>query len=363
MDKIKKIAVVSVFAVVLLGTMITQILLPDLELSQAERRKLAQVPELSAEAVFRGSYFSDLEKYLLDQFPGRQRYRALKALFQYQVLGMKDNNNLYYVDGHLMKLEYPFNAGQAKLAINKINAMIDAHPEMKAAYYAIIPDKNYFLAEKNGYPAMDYEAVQQMTGNIHGKYIDLFPLLTVDDFYTTDSHWRQECLVPVAETIAQAMGTTTDGAEAYRPVKKDGFYGVYAGQAALHVPADAITTMNSAVTDNAVVESMERPGQTMPVYNWDDFDGMDPYDVYLSGAEALVTMKNPLAKNDRELVIFRDSFGSSLSPLLLAGYSKVTVVDLRYMTSAMVHQMVDFEGADVLFLYSTGMLNAGGTLK
>ena len=363
MEKIKKIAVVSAFAIVLVGIMVIQMLLPDLALSEFERRKLAQAPEITAEAIFSGDYFADLEEYLLDQFPARQRFRALKALFQYQILGMKDNNGLYQADGHLMKLDYPLNTSQASMAIGKFNAMIAAHPEMHQAYYSIIPDKNYFLAEANGYPTMDYAALLEAASSIQGQYIDIFPYLTVDDFYTTDSHWRQECIVPVAQALASAMGTHADGQDAYTPESRPGFYGVYAGQSAVAAKPDSITVMHSPVTDSAIVTSPEHPNETLPVYNWDDFQGMDPYDTYLSGPEALLEIENPLAENNRHLVLFRDSFGSSISPLLLSAYRHVTVVDLRYMTSAIVHQTVDFENADVLFLYSTGMFNAGATIK
>ena len=120
--------------------------------------------------------------------------------------------------------------------------------------------------------------------------------------------------------------------------------------------------LESPVTEAAVVKSVEHK-TTMPVYTWQDFEGVDPYDVYLSGAEALITMENPLQTNGRHLILFRDSFGSSISPLLLSGYSKVTVVDIRYMSSALLDQYVDFTGADVLFLYCTSMFNAGATLK
>ena len=41
----------------------------------------------------------------------------------------------------------------------------------------------------------------------------------------------------------------------------------------------------------------------------------DPYSVFLSGSKSLLTITNPSADTDRELVIFRDSFASSLAPL------------------------------------------------
>ena len=103
--------------------------------------------------------------------------------------------------------------------------------------------------------------------------------------------------------------------------------------------------------------------EPLPVYNWDDFAGLDPYDVYLSGAEALLTIENPLQSNGRHLILFRDSFGSSITPLLMEYYSRITVVDIRYMASSLLDEYVDFTDADVLFLYCTSMFNAGATLK
>lgn len=362
MEKVKKILVVAAMATTLVGILLAHVILPDGQLSAAERRKLAQLPELTWDEVFSGDYFSDLEEYLLDQFPLRQTFRTLKARFQYNVLGMRDNNDLYYVDGHLMKLDYPLKESQAKLAIDKFNAVLDAHPQIGAAYYSLIPDKNYFLAEANGYPAMDYAALLEQARGINAEYIDIFPLLSIDDYYRTDSHWRQECIVDVAQHLCSAMGTAADGAEAYEQVGREGFRGVYYGQSALNVDSETLTTMISDVTESAAVKSLEHE-EPLPVYNWDDFAGLDPYDVYLSGAEALITMDNPLQDNGSHLIVFRDSFGSSISPLLLSGYSRVTLVDLRYIASGLLDEYVDFTDADVLILYSTAMFNAGATLK
>ena len=78
---------------------------------------------------------------------------------------------------------------------------------------------------------------------------------------------------------------------------------------------------------------------------------------------AIVTLESPGAKTGRELILFRDSFGSSLAPLFLEGYSKVTLIDLRYVASSLLEQFVDFADQDVLFLYSTSLLNSGMLLK
>ena len=74
-------------------------------------------------------------------------------------------------------------------------------------------------------------------------------------------------------------------------------------------------------------------------------------------------MESPLAATDKELVVFRDSYASSLVPLLLSQYRKVTLVDIRYMVSGLVPQYVEFTNQDVLFLYSTYVVNQSAMLR
>lgn len=80
--------------------------------------------------------------------------------------------------------------------------------------------------------------------------------------------------------------------------------------------------------------------------------GNDPYELFLSGSISLLSIENPNAETDRELIVFRDSFGSSLAPLLAEGYAKITLADIRYLPSSQMGKLLDFTDADVLFLYS-----------
>ena len=50
-------------------------------------------------------------------------------------------------------------------------------------------------------------------------------------------------------------------------------------------------------------------------------------------------------------------------PLLVNDYAKVTLVDLRYIRSDYLGQFLDFHGQDVLFLYSTLLLNNSAAIK
>ena len=86
--------------------------------------------------------------------------------------------------------------------------------------------------------------------------------------------------------------------------------------------------------------------------------------IYIVSAGPLVTIESENAKTDKELIIFRDSFSSSIAPLFTGAYKKVTLIDLRYMPSMLLNEFVEFKaGQDVLFLYSASLYNSSMLLK
>ena len=101
----------------------------------------------------------------------------------------------------------------------------------------------------------------------------------------------------------------------------------------------------------------------IPLYDWEKAQGRDPYEFFLSGASPIQVLENPAALSDRELVVFRDSFGSSLAPLLAGSYRKITLIDLRYISSDLLESYVRFQEQDVLFLYSALIWNQSGTIR
>ena len=334
----------------------------------SERRKAAQFPEFSFEAVMDKSFFSELEDFLEDQFPLRDTFRSIKATIQFKILNQSDNNGIYTAEGHISELDYILNETSVENAAKKINDIYGKYIEGKGAncYFSVVPDKNYYLAEKNGYPSLDYgKMIEIYTSGIKNmEYIDIFDCLTLDNYYKTDSHWKQQEITPVIEKLASKMGFVAKTADYYNAEKLADFEGVYAPRLAMENGVkDEIITMNSLATDGATVWNLETNKTTKGVYDKSKLESGDKYDTYLQGAAALLTVENPTATEKRELIIFRDSFGSSLAPLMLDGYSKITLIDLRYISSQMLGEFVDFSGCDVLFIYNTQILNQSSLLK
>lgn len=361
---------VIIFTVVFFGLSLAAWITPDQEYSEAERRLLAKMPQISMESILDGSFKDGFEKYVTDQFPLRDRFRTAKALIEYNIFGKKDNNNLYQADGHVVQILWPYNQDSVTNATDKFGAIYDnliAGTESEdRVYVSVIPDKGYFTAEKNGYPGIDYDKMftQIKEEMDYAKYIDITGALDISDYYTTDLHWRQERILPVARVIGKAMDLKYAGEEEqFKSVEGlSQFSGVYYGQSALPLQAESLNYLTNDTLENAVTFNYETNKENK-VYDVDGLNGRDPYDVFLSGATPLITVTNPDAENDRELIIFRDSFGSSLAPLLLADYSKITLVDIRYIQSGFLGQFLEFDGQDVLFIYGTTILNDSSLLK
>ncbi len=367
MKKIKDVLIIAVFAAIVLGCGAAHLLIPDSGVSAAERRRLAQKPEISTAAIMNGEFSEDLETYLLDQFPFRDSFRTVSAITRFYLYRQLDSNGVWLRDGFVFKTEYPLNEKQVIYGADKINSVAERYLEDCNVYYSIIPDKNYFAASDNGYPSIDYDRLVELMGEnvLRAEYIDIFDTLSLEDYYHTDSHWSQDRIWQVAAKLAYYMGSAENFVpfEEYDSRSLSPFYGVYMGQAALPVKPDVLSYLTSAYTESSIVSGIEGT-EAATVYAPERVSGIDGYDVFLSGAQAVLTIECPNAAAQRELIIFRDSFGSSIAPLFLGAYSKITLVDLRYISSSLLADYVSFTpGSDVLFLYSTSLLNSSMLMK
>lgn len=355
MKRKASIATAAVFLAVLFGFSLLHLALPDREVSRSERRRLAQLPPLS-------SGFSDkLEEYMLDQFPLREQLRTVNSLVRLYSLGQADIHGIYLQGGGAFRMDGPLQEKQVRHAAAVFSAVQETYFPSLPSHYVIVPDKN--AKAETSRPRLDTETLRGIVREaLPGMTeIDIWDLLSADDYYKTDPHWRQERLLPVAAAICEALGADAPGTFTEKALSP--FYGAYYGQAALPMAPDTLTYLESADTKAAEVTGPELDG-AQPVYRPELLDGTDGYDVFLSGAQAVLTVTSPNVHNGRHLVLFRDSFGSSLAPLLLGSFERITLVDLRYISAARLTDYADLSDAtDVLYLCSTAVWNNGGTLR
>lgn len=354
-DKIKNIIITIGFVIILIGAFLTNIIAKDKQISTTERRKLAQLPEISFAKIINGDVSKKWEEYVADQFVARDLFRTIKAAWSMNIYNQKDNNKLFIKDNAIYKMEYPLSEKSIEKSADKIKNVYKTYLQNMNVHYAIIPDKNYYL-KNDDYLKFDYEQAKQIMASklTNMNYIDIWESLELEDYYKTDLHWKQENLGNVVKTIQEGMNLKNTEEIEYTTKDMGDFYGTYYGQLGLDLPSDRLYVLTNETIENCITYNYEKQ-KVGKVY--EETTSADKYDIYLSGATPLISIENFKAKTDKELLLFRDSFSSSLAPLLIENYRKITLIDLRYISSQLLGEYIDFEDQDVLFLYNIVVLN------
>ena len=274
-----------------------------------------------------------------------------------------NGEGIYVIDDVLFSKLYPMDEKSVEKLAQKIDAITAEYlTENNNIFVSLIPDKSYFsdYEEKIDH----YEMADMLKNSLtSGKYIEIADMLTLDDYYVTDGHWRQERIIDVANRLGETMGFEIDKADFEENALLDFEYkGMYAPLYEGETQSEVMYYLTNKHTENAIVDNFQKKDFT-EVYDMAMLETATPYDIFLSGPTPLEVITNPDAETDKKLVIFRDSFTSSLAPLILSEYAEITLIDLRYMASQLMPQFIEFDDQDVLFLYSAAVANNSIMLK
>ena len=322
---------------------------------------MEQFPQISAKTVFNGTFFNKFNKYTTDQFVQREEFRKLKINAEFNLLRKSDYNNLYQYGDYIISQTYPLNEKSVLNISKKINQIYEQYlTDQNNVYFTIVPDKNYFINDEN--LKLDYNKLENLLSRnlSFAKYIRIFDMLELEDYYKTDSHWKQENLIKIAQKFGQEMKLNLNNNYEEKIVTE--FKGVYSGQLPISTAKDKIKILTNSEIEKSKVYNYETKKENK-VYNMEKINSLDKYDIYLSGATPVLKIENPENKTGNELIIFRDSYASSLVPLFIPKYSKITLIDTRYISPKLLPNYVEFNNQDILFMYSTLVINNSYSLK
>ena len=359
-----------VFCAILLIGFVGNVMTPDKEISFTERRPLDQLPVINKDFIFSKDTGEVLEEYLLDQFWKRDDFRSLKVWFDTNILQKTDVNGLYQIGDHLFKTDYPINensvikAGEKMMAIQK-----KFFGETNQVAFSMIPDKAHFAPNKDKYLSLEYDKMQEiLTEGLKESgmgYVDLEATLKLDDYYYTDLHWKQESLKETVEAIWKHFGIEAEldmdafSADSYAP-----FYGAYYGQIASGGEGDTLSWLVDEEISNMIVKDFDEMKASKDIiYAEEKLGTVDSYELFFGGNSPLIFIENPECTTGDRLILFRDSFGSAIAPLLAKEYSEVVLVDLRFVGYEFLGNFVDFEDADILFMWGQAIYNDSAMIR
>ena len=334
------------------------------DILSSERRRPAPLPGFSVATVVSGSFMRGFGAYATDAFVFRDSFRTLKAATVFGPLMQTDKGGLYFGAAGVGEFKSSDALSLAQSA-EKLRILAEAFsvwsPESRL-YYSLVPDKSQYAGKY--LPATPLGVVEDLLAEALGAatYIPIADCLVADSFYRSDLHWDQSKIGTVMDRLSGQMGRRHD-LDRYHEKDAGIFQGGYAGQMALPIPQDRMRYLDMPGLRASYLDDSALQYEEYPVYDLESFHGIDPYDLFLCGPQAVVVLENPEAP-EGELYLFRDSYGSSIGPLLAGAYRRITLIDLRYIDIRVLDQFVAFApGADGLFLFSSQILNNPSILK
>lgn len=348
-----------VFLAFIFAFFILNTALPDREFSEQENRSLQQRPPFSFDELFSGQYTKDFETYTTDQFTLRDEWITLKAASEL-ALGKRQNNGMFLCDGGTI-IE-PYEAPEdGKLeanmeALNKLVANTDAD-----VYFALIPGKSDIWAHmlpQNAPRDSEKAAIDYCYSLSDAVNVDIYGKLEEHSgeyiYYRTDHHWTTLGAYYGFSALAESMGLDCPDISEYsgRETVSEEFYGTsWSSSGFSWVEPDS---MEIFVTEPEGLEITNYP-QGSPVegqlYDWSRLEVKDKYSFFYGGNTPLLEIETGV-EGAPSLLILRDSYMDSLSPFLLASYSRIHILDLRYYRASLSDYIAQNGFDDVLVCYS-----------
>ncbi len=348
-----------VFLAFIFAFFILNTALPDREFSEQENRSLQQRPPFSFDELFSGQYTKDFETYTTDQFTLRDEWITLKAASEL-ALGKRQNNGMFLCDGGTI-IE-PYEAPEdGKLeanmeALNKLVANTDAD-----VYFALIPGKSDIWAHmlpQNAPRDSEKAAIDYCYSLSDAVNVDIYGKLEEHSgeyiYYRTDHHWTTLGAYYGFSALAESMGLDCPDISEYsgRETVSEEFYGTsWSSSGFSWVEPDS---MEIFVTEPEGLEITNYP-QGSPVegllYDWSRLEVKDKYSFFYGGNTPLLEIETGV-EDAPSLLILRDSYMDSLSPFLLASYSRIHILDLRYYRASLSDYIAQNGFDDVLVCYS-----------
>ena len=275
----------------------------------------------------------------------------------------------YYIkdNGIYEKIEN-INENAINTNINKINEISDKYLKDMNIYFTLIPNKEYYLDEQNKQQFNQIENIVRSKVNNNIKYFTIKETLKLEDYYRTDMHWKQESLQSTIEKIQQELNINVENTNnKYEEKSLGDFYGQYYKEINdNNIKPDELKYLSNKVLENCTVYNLENKKEEK-IYNLDKVnETKNKYDLFLSGATSISIIKNKEINNNKKLILFRDSFGSSIAPILTENYEEIILIDIRYVNYTILENYINFEeykNADVIFLYNTRVINKSGIFK
>ncbi len=338
--------------------------LPDQTFSDQENRLLAQVPELSVENLASGKFADEMEEYASDQFPLRNMWILINHFYEKALLKLEIGGN-YVLSDRIIQQFHTVDEENVMKGISKINDF--SVKTGKEVDVLLIPtassiDREYLSSFVNEVDQKKLLQEIEMNLNDSVSLIDVYDVLDASEervYYSTDHHYNEHGAYLVYEAYLKNLDR--EPSEFIYETVSDSFYGtLYSASGAFYMSPDEIVRMNPKEAVEVKVEYEQNGEIFSSVFHEENLSKKDQYTYYLDGNHSIVDIET--SNEDKpSLLVIADSYSHLLIPYLIADFSQIRVIDLRYWKNPVSESAAEFD--QILVLYSLENLSSDDGLS
>lgn len=364
-DKLYKFIMIGLFGLILIVIPImTFVTLPeeDRPYSENENRYLAGFPKISFETYLDKSAMEGFEEWFSDRVYGRESWIKLKNGTE-RFIGKTEINGVYTVGDQMMQVWTGYDKDFIDLSISAVNKFTERHSNVPV-YFMLAPTSQEIYADllpKTAPVGSQTELNDYCRENLKCNTIDIFPLLKNNSdsyiYYRTDHHWTSYGAYIAYTEAAKALGLQSEPLSSFDiEHASSSFRGTLYSK-----------TLDDSITPDVIDYYHFNGGRSEPTLTVNtgagevDYDSLyireylevkDKYSSFMGSNSPMMTVTSGDNPNGPSLLVFKDSYAHSLIPFLANHYSKITVLDLRYINAG-YSMLVDVNDYDsVLFMYN-----------
>ena len=344
---------------------------PDRQMSENENRVLAKMPELTVSGVLDGSFMKDFETYLTDQFPLRDGAIYLKSFFE-RLWGKSQENGVYIgKNGYLFDKPTYYDSEKMASVAESVKRFYKVNKNLNSVF-ALVPNSSYIYREYlPDSLVLDYQSEQikrfyKGLGNGVSTVDAVSVLLNEKNnsnvFYKTDHHWTARGAYSVFLEIAEKLKLEVkDGDFEFHTVSND-FEGTLKAKSTFARSKDSVEICLPKNSEGTYyIEISGKTEKYASCFFEEKLEQRNKYEVFLGGNYERLTITTTLPEG-RKLIVIKDSFANCLIPMLTPYFTKIVVLDPRYMTEEIKKVLQEDDFTDLLFLYNANTLFSDNSL-
>lgn len=334
--------------------------------SFAENRKLADIPEVSLGGLYDGSDVEKLGYYVTDHFAGREEWISSKTIMQAE-LSEQIVNGIYIGKDRLLDAEVSLRT-PASVNADIFSRYVENYDG--TVYFAAIPSSSGIYGDLLQARGISRSDSQQITAfyeflNDDIKKIDAYNILKMLNenyiYYRTDTKWTTYGAYCVYKTVIQKLGFLPTLYDKYsiQHITANFRGNLYKKVLSAKVKPDIIDIYS--YPDGATVLSCEKTTNSgnnveSELYDLDRLESSDMYSVFLGESAPLIRIKTSV-KNDKKLLVIKDSYADCFIPFLIQHYSEIAVISPEGMQKELSEYININDYSQTLFLF--GIENLG----